>query len=224
MRCSTTRDQRFHVLGSLQEYTPLHEGGEVVSLVEHFVGPAFHRASALLGERFISQAVRCRCMVWGIGRARRRRRQWPMAILMGMSTGQLAVGGKSQQGAQLGEGDDRTHQDSGSHRKRSSGGKPLPEQASRNLITFDVRNTPSSRGSIRAIDLGRILFISLSRTKKEIGRLRVQGRSLAKDIVISQRFCEQHPLPLFPRTTITGISRSLQCTVLGRASQAWASE
>ena len=160
-------------------------------------------------------------MVWGIGW---RRQQWLMVILMGMSTRQLAVERKSQQGAQLGEGGDRTHQDSGPHRKRSSGGKPLPKQASRNFITFDVRNTPSSRGSIRAIDLGRILFTSLSRTKKEIGRLRVQGHSLAKDIVISQRFCEQHPHPLFPRTTITGISRSLQCTVLGRTSQAWASE
>ena len=104
-----------------------------------------------------------------------------------------------------------------SRRKRSSGGKPLLKHGSRNFITFDVWNMPSSRGSIRAIDPGRILFISLSRTKMEIRRLRVQGHSLAEDIAISQRFCEQHPLLLFPRIINTGIPRSPQRTVLRSA-------
>ena len=45
--------------------------------------------------------------------------------------------------------------------KRSSDERPLAEQEARNLVTFDIRSLPSSRGSIRAIDPGRNLFISL---------------------------------------------------------------
>jgi hypothetical protein len=48
-----------------------------------------------------------------------------------------------------------------SRRKSSSGGRPLAEQEARNLVTFAIRSLPSSRGSIRAIDPGRNLFISL---------------------------------------------------------------
>jgi hypothetical protein len=58
-----------------------------------------------------------------------------------------------------------------SRKKISSSGKPLPKQDSRNFVMFDVWNMPSSRGSIRAIDPGRILFISLPRAKKEIRRI-----------------------------------------------------
>jgi hypothetical protein len=48
-----------------------------------------------------------------------------------------------------------------SRRKSSSGGRPLAEQDARNFVTFDMRSLPSSRGSIRAIEPGRNLFISL---------------------------------------------------------------
>ena len=48
-----------------------------------------------------------------------------------------------------------------SRKKRSSGGSPFAEQDARNLVTFDMRSLPSSRGSTRAIDPGRNLFISL---------------------------------------------------------------
>lgn len=58
-----------------------------------------------------------------------------------------------------------------SRKKRSSSGKPLPKQDSRNFVMFDVWNMPSSRRSIRAIDPGRILFISLPRAKKEARRI-----------------------------------------------------
>jgi hypothetical protein len=50
-----------------------------------------------------------------------------------------------------------------SRRKRSSGEKSLAEQDARNLVTLDVRSLPSSRGSIRAMDPGRSLFINLMR-------------------------------------------------------------
>ena len=49
-----------------------------------------------------------------------------------------------------------------SRRKRSSGGSPFAEHDARNFVTFEVRSLPSSRGSIRDIDPGRNLFISLS--------------------------------------------------------------
>ena len=48
-----------------------------------------------------------------------------------------------------------------SRRKRSSGGSPFAEHDARNFVTFEVRSLPSSRGSIRDIDPGRNLFISL---------------------------------------------------------------
>lgn len=50
-----------------------------------------------------------------------------------------------------------------SRRKRSSGERPLAEQDARNLVTLDIRSLPSSRGSIRPMELGRNLFINLMR-------------------------------------------------------------
>ena len=52
--------------------------------------------------------------------------------------------------------------------KRSSGGSPLAEHESRNLVTFDVRGTPSSRGSICVIDPGENLFKSLVNLLKRL--------------------------------------------------------
>ena len=47
-------------------------------------------------------------------------------------------------------------------RKRSSEGCPnVEEHKARNLVTFEVLTTPSSRLSTRAIDPGRTLFINL---------------------------------------------------------------
>jgi len=60
-----------------------------------------------------------------------------------------------------------------SRRKRSSGEKPLAEQDSRNLVTLDMRSLPSSRGSIRPMELGRNLFINL--ISLLIGREREKG-------------------------------------------------
>jgi len=51
--------------------------------------------------------------------------------------------------------------------KTSSVGSPLAKQASRNLVTFEVRSMPSSRGSIHSIDPGRNLFISLMNAKEK---------------------------------------------------------
>ena len=49
-----------------------------------------------------------------------------------------------------------------SRRKRSSEESPkVEEHEARNLVTFEVRTTPSSRLSTRAIELGRTLFINL---------------------------------------------------------------
>lgn len=49
-----------------------------------------------------------------------------------------------------------------SRRKRSSEESPnVEEHEARNLVTFEVRTTPSSRLSTRAIDPGRTLFINL---------------------------------------------------------------
>jgi hypothetical protein len=48
-------------------------------------------------------------------------------------------------------------------RKRSSDESSLVEQDARNLVTLVVRSLPSSRGSIRAMDPGRSLFINLMR-------------------------------------------------------------
>ena len=103
-------------------------------------------------------------------------------------------------------------------RKSSSGGRPLAEQDARNLVTFDMRSLPSSRGSIRVMDPGRNLFISLmnfhegvSVPLRERGNQGEKRRDLqAKNIAVSQRFCEQPALPLFSCGTST-------CTDLGRA-------
>ena len=49
-----------------------------------------------------------------------------------------------------------------SRRKRSWEGSPsVEEHEARNLVTFEVRTTPSSRLSTRVIDPGRTLFINL---------------------------------------------------------------
>jgi hypothetical protein len=85
-----------------------------------------------------------------------------------------------------------------SRRKRSSGEKSLVEQDARNLVTLDMRSLPSSRGSIRAIDPGRNLFINLMRVvDRERGHQYFakntrsnQGEkksSLAKNVTIPQR-------------------------------------
>jgi hypothetical protein len=48
-----------------------------------------------------------------------------------------------------------------SRKKRSSGVSPFAEHDARDFVTFEVRSLPSSRGSIRATDPGRNLFMSL---------------------------------------------------------------
>jgi hypothetical protein len=95
-----------------------------------------------------------------------------------------------------------------SRRKRSSGGSPFAEHNARDFVTFEVRSLPSSRGSIRAIDPGRNLFVSLQNEFIEqtvslpfrTSTCDNQGErdhSLAQHIAIPQRFCEQSSFSLF---------------------------
>ena len=78
--------------------------------------------------------------------------------------------------------------------KRSWEGSPnVEEHEARNLVTFEVRTTPSSRLSMRVIDPGRTLFINLffifqiSNPFGDVGVLCKNGKEKGREK--SRKFC-----------------------------------
>ena len=115
-----------------------------------------------------------------------------------------------------------------SRRKVSSGERPFAEQDARNLVTLDKRSLPSSRGSIRPMEPGRNLFINLMSlligrergTFNNCRRNQEGGKdSLAENVTVPKRLCEQPALPLFSRRA-NGCSANYsgsRCAQLGNA-------